>query len=123
MQKSKSSRWSLMAAIGTMGVIAGFMSHMDPTSIRPVQAGEASASSAAKATAKSSSSASASSSSTGGCRSETKASAEATTVIDGETKTVRQDDADRSEACGGRAESKANATIERTMPDNGESGQ
>ena len=123
MQKSKPSRWVLMAAAGTMGVLAGFLSHMDPTPIRSAQAGDAIASSTAKATAKSSSSASASSSSTGGCRSETQASAEATTVIDGETKTVRQDDADRSEECGGRADSKANARIDGTAPDNGESGQ
>lgn len=119
MQKSLPGRWSLMAAVGTMSILAGFLSHMDPMSIRSVQAGEATATSSASASASSS----ASSRSTDGCRSETHASAEATTVVDGETKTVRQDDADRSEECGGRAESKANARIDGTVPENGESGQ
>ncbi|MGE0117253.1 MAG: hypothetical protein AB7S71_22870 [Dongiaceae bacterium] len=120
MQKSLPGRWSLMAAVGTMSILAGFMSHMDPMSIRPVQAGEATATSSSSASASSSAS---SSSSGDGCRSETQASAEATTVVDGETKTVRQDDADRSEECGGRAESKANARIDGRMPESGESGQ
>lgn len=116
-------RWPLMGVIGTIGLFAGFTSHMDTIAIRPLQAGDVSASSSAKATAKASSSASSTSSSTGGCRSETRSSAEVTTVINGETRTVRQEDADHSDDCGGRSKSEAEAVIDDSKPEDGAAGQ
>lgn len=113
-------RWPLMGVIGTIGLFAGFTSHMDTIAIRPLQAGDVSASSSAKATAKASTS---TSSSTGGCRSETSSSAEVTTVINGETRTVRQEDADHSDECGGRSKSEAKAVIDDSKPEDGAAGQ
>ncbi len=121
MRKSPIFRWPLIGAIGTIGLFAGFTPHMEPIAIQPLQAGDVSASSSAKATA--SSSASSTSSSTGGCRSQTSSSAEVTTVIDGKTKTVRQEDADHSDECGGRSNSEAKAVIDDSKPGNGEAGQ
>jgi hypothetical protein len=116
-------RWPLVGVIGTIGLFAGFTPQMDPIAMQPSQAGDVSASSSAKATVKSSSSASSTGSSTGGCRSETRSSAEVTTVIDGETKTVRQEDADHSDECGGRSDSEAKAVIDDSEPEDGEAGQ
>jgi hypothetical protein len=122
MPKFPTFRWPLVGLVGTMGLFAGFTSQMEPLAIQPLQAGDVAASSSAKATAKSSSSAS-STSSTGGCRSETRSSAEVTTVINGETKTVRQEDADHSDECGGRSGSEAKAVIDDSKPEDGEAGQ
>ena len=101
--------------IGTIGLFAGFLSHMDPLAIRSLQAADAS--SAATATATSSSS------SSGGCHSETRSSAEATIVVDGERKTVRREDADRRDDCDGRADSEARAVIDGSASEDGEAGQ
>ena len=102
--------------IGTIGLFAGFLSYMDPLAIRSLQAADAS--SAATATATSSSS-----SSSGGCHSESRSSAQATIVVDGERKTVRREDADRSDDCGGRADSEARAVIDGSTSKDGEAGQ
>jgi hypothetical protein len=90
---------------------------MDPLAIRPLQAADASSSSA-MATATSSSS-----SLSGGCRSETRSSAEATVVVDGEKRTVRREDADRSDDCGGRPDSEARAVIDGSRSRDGEAAQ
>lgn len=123
MPKFSPLRWSLMGAVGTIGLFAGFTSNMDRLAISPLQAGDVRASSSASASAKSSSSASSTSSAAGGCRAETSSSAEATTVINGETKTVRQEHADRSDECGGRANSEAKAVIGGSKPEDGAGGQ
>lgn len=117
MRKFPISLVSRAGVIGTIGIFACFVSHMDPLAIRSLQAADASASSSARASATSSSS------SSGGCRSETRSSAQATIVVDGEKKTVRQDDADRSDDCGGRADSAARAVIDGGRPADGEIGQ
>jgi hypothetical protein len=90
---------------------------MDPLAIRSLQAADAGVSSSARAPATSSSS------SSGGCRSETRSSAQATIVVDGEKKAVRQEDADRSDDCGGRADSEARAVIDGSRSGDGEAGQ
>jgi hypothetical protein len=91
---------------------------MDPLAIQSLQAADAGASSSARATATSSNS-----SSSDGCHSETTSSAQATIVVDGEKKTVRQEDADRSDDCGGRADSEASAVIDGSRSGDGEAGQ
>ena len=121
MPKFSVLRGSLMGVVGTIGLFAGFTSNMDRLAISPLQAGDVRASSSA--TAKSSSSASSTSSTAGGCHAETSASAEATTVVNGETKTVRQEHADRSDECGGRANSEAKAAIGGPKPEDGAAGQ
>jgi hypothetical protein len=113
------SRWSRAGVIGTIGLFAGFLSHMDPLAIRSLQAADAGASSSARATASSSST----SSTSGGCHSEARSSAQATIVVDGEKKTVRQEDADRSDGCGGRVDSEARAVIDGPRSGDGEAGQ
>jgi hypothetical protein len=93
---------------------------MNPTIMQPLQAGDIGASSSARASSQSSSS---TSRSTGGCHSETRSSAEVTTVVNGETRTVRRDDADSSDECGGRSDSEAKAVIDDSEPQDGEAGQ
>jgi hypothetical protein len=117
MPKSPTCRWYRAGVVGTIGLFVGFLSHMDALAIRPLQAADASSSSAT-ATATSSSG-----SSSGGCRSETRSSAEATIVVDGEKKTVRQDDADQSDDCGGHADSEDRAVIDGSTSRDGETGQ
>jgi hypothetical protein len=112
MPKFSRRRWALIGVIGTIGLFAGFPSHMDLIAIPTLQAGDAGARSSATATAKSSS-ASRTSGTPGGCHSETSSSAEVTTVIDGKEKTVRQEDADHSDECGARSGSEAKAVIDR----------
>ena len=123
MPKSLIHRWPLMGVVGTIGLFAGFTPQMSPTIIQPLQAGDIGASSSAKATSQSSSSSSSTSRSTSGCHSETTSSAEVTTVVNGETRTVRQEDADRSDNCGGRSDSEAKAVIDDSKPQDGEAGQ
>jgi hypothetical protein len=94
---------------------------MGLTATEPLQAGDVAASSAASATSRSSSSST--SNSTGGCHSETRSSAEVTTVVNGETRTVRQEDADTSDECGERSDSAAEAVIDDSDRQDGEAGQ
>lgn len=115
MPKSWIGRWPRAAAIGTIGVLGGFIAQMEPLSVPPLNAGEASASSSAKAAATSRSS-----SSSGGCTSATRTVAEATTVVNGQRKTVREETTDRSDACGQSAGSEAKASVDDREPEDGE---
>jgi hypothetical protein len=108
-------RWFLMGVVGTIGLLAGFTPQMQPTATPSARAGDLGAPSAAKAAATSSSSSS--SSAGGSCRSETKSSATVTTVVNGETKTVHQENADRRDECGRRSASKAEAVIDGSKAD------
>lgn len=111
MPKSRIGRWPLAAAIGTIGVLTGFMTQMESISVSPLYAGQASASSSANAAATSRSIGSG-----GACRSETSAAAEATTVVNGKRKTMREQTTDRSDACGRPASSEAAASVEDGTP-------
>jgi hypothetical protein len=121
MPKFWNRRWAMIGAIGTIGLFAGFPSHMDLIAIPTLQAGDAGAKSSATATAKSSN-AGRTSGSPGSCHSETSSSAEVTTVIDGKEQTVRQEEADHSDECGARSESEAKAVIGGAKAEDGTAG-
>ena len=116
MRKPQFMRRPLPAVIAAAGAIGGLMTMSTGTfEIRMASADDTSVSASAKASSSSSSSSTATSSQKGDCKSEATASAEVTTIVNGEKKTVRQEDADRGDGCSANA--KAKAAIDGSEPE------